>query len=168
MLVVALLPLGIVLVMLAFGFLREKWWGVPLALISLYLAYQCFAGCFLVVNAKVLDDVNFQRQEMGVSTLREDLRLDFSARKKACDLRDREYWSHKDPDGRYSWYMFLEQGYDYQYAGENLSRNYSEFEVVEAFMNSPAHKEIMLSPKFEDVGVGVCGEFTVVHFGKEF
>lgn len=104
---------------------------------------------------------NLERTNVGLKELRYDSRLVKSATIKACDLRDRNYWSHQDPEGRMSWYLFPR----YQYVGENLARNLDDGEVVGVFMKSQSHRDIILDKDFKYLGIGKCGNFTVFHFG---
>ncbi len=87
---------------------------------------------------------------------------------KACDIVKRKYWSHKDPDGVESWYMFDLAGYKYVYAGENLAKDfYSDYQAMRALMRSPTHRENILMREYTNVGIGRCGNITVQHFGRE-
>jgi hypothetical protein len=46
------LPLGVVFVMMAFAFMRgNEWWSLPLAFILGYLAYESFAGAWMILNS---------------------------------------------------------------------------------------------------------------------
>ncbi len=43
-----------------------------------------------------------------------------------------------------------------RYAGENLARDFSNAsDAINAWMNSPTHKENILNPKYREIGVGV-------------
>ena len=110
---------------------------------------------------------NEARVKNGVNKLRYNYRLQKSATMKACDMRDRNYWSHQDPEGRYSWYMISKVGYRYRMAGENLAKDFNSNEgMLEALMNSKTHRANILNPQYQDIGIGKCGTFTVFHFGK--
>jgi len=51
------------------------------------------------------------------------------------------------------------------FRGENLSRGYgSEREVMAALMNSPAHRENILEPRFEEIGVSCEERFCAFWF----
>lgn len=112
--------------------------------------------------------VNQQRKLAHVALLKENASLNRSAYIKACDMGKRKYWSHVDPDGRHAWYLLLEQGYRYVWAGENLAKGFdNNAELVNAWYNSKTHKDIMLSPKYKDIGIARCGNFVVAHFGSK-
>jgi hypothetical protein len=66
------------------------------------------------------------------------------------------YWAHFAPDGTSPWSFFLKFGYKYKYAGENLARDFSDASsAVNAWMNSPTHKENILNPNYKEIGIGV-------------
>ena len=66
------------------------------------------------------------------------------------------YWAHFAPDGTSPWSFFLSFGYKYQYAGENLARDFSNAnDAVNAWMNSPTHRENILNSKYKEIGIGV-------------
>ena len=52
--------------------------------------------------------------------------------------------------------VFTSFGYKYRYAGENLARDFSNASsAMDAWMNSPTHKENILNPKYKEIGIGV-------------
>lgn len=93
--------------------------------------------------------------------------LNQTARSKACDMQERKYFSHNEPpDNKKPWHWFYEAGYDYQYAGENLAKDrIDQYSEMIGFMDSPDHRENILSTDYKEVGVGICGTYTVQHFG---
>ena len=65
----------------------------------------------------------------------------------------KNYWAHFAPDGSTSPWDFIHQsGYNYIFAGENLAKGFTDANsVVAAWMNSPSHRENILSNKYKDV-----------------
>jgi hypothetical protein len=80
-----------------------------------------------------------------------------AAQLKADDMATNSYYAHISPDGKSPLYWLQAVGYKYLNAGENLviDRNTSE-EAVDAWMNSPDHRENILRPQFTEVGIGVA------------
>jgi hypothetical protein len=75
---------------------------------------------------------------------------------KGTDMLNRNYWAHVAPDGTEPWAFFINAGYKYRYAGENLARDFSSASsTVDAWMASPSHRENLLSNKYKDIGVAV-------------
>ncbi len=124
---------------------------------------------------KLVELTNKKRNELGLSTLRYDPQLSQAAAQKAADMFSKNYWAHVAPDGGTPWDFIHGVGYVYTVAGENLAKNFNDSSgVVDAWMNSPSHRENMLRPQYQDVGFAVVngklsGEETtlvVQMFGK--
>jgi hypothetical protein len=82
--------------------------------------------------------------------------LSEAARQKAGDMFAFNYWAHVSPSGRTPWAFFTDVGYKYQYAGENLARDFRDpGAVVNAWMNSPSHRENIVNSKYQEIGVAV-------------
>lgn len=124
---------------------------------------------------KLYQLTNQQRQKYGLPALNLNEKLSQAAYKKAQDMFARNYWAHYGPDGTTPWEFILSSGYRYEYAGENLAKNFLFSDgVVSAWMNSPTHRENILRKEYTDVGFAVVngvlnGEETtlvVQMFGK--
>lgn len=99
---------------------------------------------------------NEKRIANGLAPLSINPTLSQAAQAKGADMINKDYWAHNAPDGTQPWKFFTDFGYKYRYAGENLARDFSNASsAVEAWMNSPSHKENMLSPKYKEIGIGV-------------
>lgn len=119
---------------------------------------------------------NIERKKAGLQPLVVQKKLSASALKKANDMLDRQYFEHTSPDGKTAVNLVKEKGYAFQIVGENLALGDfgSDKKLVDAWMNSPAHKENILNPKFTEIGIGIVkGDYqganawlAVQHFGK--
>ncbi len=115
----------------------------------------------LGISANVsIDDLlsltNKKRQEKGLPPLNLNTHLSQAAAMKAHDMFGKNYWAHIAPDGTTPWVFIKNSGYEYLYAGENLARGFNNTpEVVNAWMESPSHRENMLSPHYNDIGFAV-------------
>jgi len=99
---------------------------------------------------------NQKRTEAGLAPLTYNQTLASAAYTKARDMIDRDYWAHVAPDGTQPWKFFSDFGYRYRYAGENLARDFSNASsTVDAWMNSPTHRDNILNPKYKEIGIGV-------------
>jgi uncharacterized protein YkwD len=111
---------------------------------------------------------NQQRQDNSLGALSDNPQLDQAAANKAADMLNKDYWAHNAPDGTTPWVFIKGAGYNYVYAGENLARGFnSASDVVTAWMNSPEHRQNVLSPNYQNVGFAVAtgklsGEDTVL------
>lgn len=105
---------------------------------------------------ELLQKTNQKRTEQGIAPLKLNEKLSESARKKAIDMFNQNYWAHTSPNGTTPWTFILDSGYSYRVAGENLAKNFdNSAAVVEAWMNSPSHKENILKSEYEEIGFAV-------------
>jgi hypothetical protein len=99
---------------------------------------------------------NEKRIQNGLSPLTLNSTLSQAALAKGNDMLADDYWAHFAPDGTSPWSFFAQFGYSYKYAGENLARDFRDpSSAVEAWMNSPSHRENLLSSKYRDIGIAV-------------
>lgn len=105
---------------------------------------------------KLVELTNQKRTESGAGTLTLDSQLSQAAAEKAAHMFQQGYWAHNGPDGRTPWDFINRSGYVYTVAGENLAKNFSDSEgVVEAWLNSPSHRENLLKKEYNDIGFAV-------------
>ena len=104
---------------------------------------------------------NSARAQEGLGALLTNSALASAAFAKANDIIAKDYFAHNSPDGKTPWDFISEAGYNYTYAGENLSIGYNDAsELFSAWMNSPTHRENILNPNFREIGIAVVsGEF---------
>lgn len=112
---------------------------------------------YSISEVDMLVRINALRQEKGLGPLTLNGELSSAARAKASDMFAKNYWAHFAPDGSSSPWVFIKNsGYNYLYAGENLAKGFSESgEVVSAWMNSPSHRDNILSTKYKDIGFAI-------------
>ena len=109
-----------------------------------------------IAPGEVIRLTNVQREANGLAPVTENTILDSAALAKGSDMIAKGYWAHFAPDGTSPWSFFISFGYKYQYAGENLARDFSDApSAVNAWMASPTHKENILNPHYKEVGIGV-------------
>lgn len=115
----------------------------------------------LGVNSKIdvkalIELTNAERAKAGLSPLSENSQLDAAAAAKAENMFSENYWAHFAPSGKTPWDFIQKSGYKFSFAGENLAKNfYTSDETVKAWMNSPTHKENIISPKYKEIGMAV-------------
>lgn len=162
-----------------------------LSVFALFLYLQVFvvsAAGFYVIKLKapqilgavtfsaqqIIDLTNQKRAENGLPALSYNPLLAQAAAAKASNMFTENYWAHNSPSGKTPWNFITGSGYKYVYAGENLARDFSDAtSVVNAWMNSPSHRENLLDKNFQEIGVavsdgnltGVEGILVVQEFG---
>jgi len=104
----------------------------------------------------IISLTNQKRVEAGVPALINSAQLSQAAQLKGQHMIALDYWAHVAPDGTQPWKFFSDFGYRYRYAGENLARDFSSASAtVDAWMNSPTHRDNILNPKYKEIGIGV-------------
>lgn len=109
----------------------------------------------VTMNALV-SATNDQRSKHDLAPLRLDSKLSQAAYLKAQDMLQRQYWAHNAPDGTTPWQWMSQVEYKYDYAGENLAKNFSTADgIMTAWLGSPKHRDNVLSQNYKDVGFAV-------------
>ena len=99
--------------------------------------------------------VNVERAKVGVAPLKVNWQLSRVSRIKCEDMRDKKYFSHTSPTYGSPFDMMKNFGISYMAAGENIAMGQvSPAEVMKSWMNSPGHKQNILSPNYTEIGVG--------------
>lgn len=109
-----------------------------------------------IAEEQLLNDTNQKRLEKGLKPLKINVKLSEAAKNKAAYMFAHNFWAHNAPDGTTPWKFISDTNYDYVYAGENLARDFENSQdVVDAWMNSPSHRDNILQEKYQDVGYAV-------------
>jgi uncharacterized protein YkwD len=100
---------------------------------------------------------NINRRNHGLPDLKENKKLDEAAMKKAKDILEKQYFDHVSPSGKGPQDLAEDVKYDYITIGENLAMgNFAnDQELLEAWMESPGHRENILRQGFSQIGVAV-------------
>ena len=130
------------------------------------LKYEVDAPQPFLTRAGVIKWTNEQRQKNGLPPLKENTRLDASAKLKVDDMFLRQYFEHTSPLGITVGDLAQKVGYEYIMIGENLALgNFKDSEeLVNAWMNSPGHRENILNNRYTEIGVAV---FEGIYEGKK-
>jgi uncharacterized YkwD family protein len=104
---------------------------------------------------KVVELVNVERQKYGLPALYYDSAISDVARTKSADMAVNNYFSHYSPTYGMASDMLLSFGITWTAWGENIASGQdTPEEVVSQWMNSPSHRDNILSPNFVFIGVG--------------
>lgn len=104
---------------------------------------------------EVLNLINQQRKNAGLSELKFDSELQRVARIKAQDMVNNNYFSHTSPTYGSPFEMMKKFGITYKTAGENIAGNSTNKGAVEAWMSSAGHKANILNSAYNYTGIGV-------------
>ncbi len=138
--------------------------------------FDLLTGKFFEGNEQnIVDLVNQARKKAGIEELKINEKLSLSAMEKAQHMKKNDYFEHVSPQGLNPWYFAEKQDYHYKSFGENLAEGYFSAESVhEGWMNSPGHRENVLSVNFKEIGVAILeiekggqrSYLAVQHFGS--
>jgi uncharacterized protein YkwD len=138
---------------------------------------QASASSMGFSQKQALDQVNDFRKENNLPVLIWNDKLAKAAQDKLQDEDNLNYFDHTSPVGKQAWDFILNDGYDYKYAGENLAIDFNSVsDAMDAWKQSPSHRENMLSDKYEEFGfasmnVDINGEKSVAYvqmFGTSY
>ncbi len=137
------------------------------------------------LEKQIHDLINEERGKRGLSALAWNDKLNIIARKHSQDMANRNYFAHSDPEGHDFSYRYQQEGFNcevrvgnYIYQGaENIFQNnlyssvtyYGEIpsydwnsqdeiaeSTVQGWMNSPGHRQNILTAYWKSEGIGVA------------
>jgi uncharacterized YkwD family protein len=98
---------------------------------------------------------NKERENVNKEPLALNADLSHVAAKKSLDLYENNYFDHTSPKYGTPFNMLEAFGFNYHLAGENIAAGQpTGSAVVQAWMDSPGHRENMLKSDFEEIGIG--------------
>ena len=104
--------------------------------------------------------INGARAQEGVGQLAFDSDLSRIARTHSEEMRDRSFFSHKNPDGKGLRNRLKANGVSFSSAGENLALVSDTGDPAglahRQLLSSPEHRDVMLATRFVRAGVGVA------------
>ncbi len=104
---------------------------------------------------KVLKLTNDYRRSFGLAPLRLNPVLSAIAQSHSQDMAHNDFFDHRSSNGSTVFDRFLQGGYAYHSGGENIAAGFSTPKsVVNAWIESPGHRANLLTPFFQEMGVG--------------
>ncbi|MCC7469421.1 MAG: hypothetical protein IT504_09545 [Burkholderiaceae bacterium] len=118
------------------------------------------------VEDAILRYTNQERVAAGVAPLVRNGLLTTVARAHSLDMKERDFFSHTNPDRLTPFQRMDAAGYLYRSAAENIAASSSytlasspdevgRHIVQDLWMNSRGHRETLISPKYTEIGIGV-------------
>lgn len=104
--------------------------------------------------------LNDDRKKRNLAPLQFNSHLSKLAESYARDMIDRDFFSHRNPEGQSPFDRMQERQIIFNYAGENIAFNESVYAAQQAFMHSPKHKANILNQNYTQVGIGVVKSST--------
>lgn len=107
------------------------------------------------IEQEVLSLTNAERSKAGLKPLQLNEQLMASAREKSLDMAEKNYFSHTSPTYGSPFDQMKKHGVTYRAAAENIAKGQrSAKEVVQAWMDSPGHRQNILTADFTHIGIG--------------
>jgi uncharacterized YkwD family protein/spore coat assembly protein SafA len=101
--------------------------------------------------------VNAERAKAGLPALKINWQLSRVARYKSADMANKGYFSHNSPTYGTPFQMMENFGLRFSAAGENIAYGQkTPAEVMRDWMNSPGHRNNILSRSYTEIGVGLA------------
>lgn len=106
---------------------------------------------------EVIRLVNIERSKSGLQLLKTNWQLCRVARYKSADMANKGYFAHNSPTYGTPFQMMESFGLRFSAAGENIAYGQrTPAQVMADWMNSPGHRNNILSRSFTEIGVGLA------------
>jgi len=110
------------------------------------------------LKAEIIDEINLQRSLNGLNRLQRNSKLDSAAQKHSEDMASRNYLDHTTPEGLKPEDRVEKVNYTFRLLGEILQETAitDAEKIVQAWLQSRSHREIILNPYFTEIGIGIA------------
>jgi uncharacterized protein YkwD/outer membrane biosynthesis protein TonB len=109
------------------------------------------------IEDAILCMTNNERVARGLPALHSNTTLRTAARAHSEDMVARNFDSHVNPDGKGPNDRMTAAGYSWDWWGENIGNGFTTpAQMVAWWMQSPGHRDNILSANFEEIGIGVA------------
>lgn len=112
------------------------------------------------MERQIFELTNSYRERHGVGLLNNDYWLSLLAQNHSKDMAIENYFSHESPSAGNLSERLKSFEIEHKKAGENIAANYVDaIEAVHGWLNSPAHRSVLLDPEATDIGTGAYGKY---------
>lgn len=112
------------------------------------------------MERQILDLTNIYRTNHGIEPLKNDYWLSLLAQNHSKDMAIENYFSHESPSAGNLSERLKSLGIEHKKAGENIASHYVDaIEAVHGWLNSPAHRSVLLDSDATDIGTGAYGKY---------
>lgn len=109
------------------------------------------------LETEVVKLVNAERSKRGLQTLQQDWQVSRVARYKSQDMINKGYFAHQSPTFGSPFKMMESFNIKFSAAAENIAYGQrTPQEVMNSWMNSPGHRNNILSPIYTHMGCGLA------------
>lgn len=112
------------------------------------------------MERQIFELTNIYRERHGLEPLNNDYWLSILAQNHSKDMAIENYFSHESPSAGNLSERLKSFEIEHKKAGENIAANYVDaIEAVHGWLNSPAHRSVLLDSDATDIGTGAYGKF---------
>jgi len=116
-----------------------------------------YPGQEILSREAIVGLTNSIRTASGLVALSENQLLTAIAEERAKDMLEKQYFDHISPTGEQASDLAQRVGYRYKIIGENIASGMfmTNQKIVDGWMQSPGHRDNILSPEVREIGVSV-------------
>ena len=108
---------------------------------------------------QILTITNDERAKNGCGPLTLNTKLNQAAQGHSQDMKDRQFFSHTNPDGEGPGGRIDATSYRWRAYGENIAYGYRDAAtVMTGWMNSPGHRANIVNCRYTELGVGYVAD----------
>lgn len=112
------------------------------------------------MERQIFELTNIYRKKHDLSEVLSSYGLGIIARQHSEDMALENYFSHDSPVTGNLANRLKEAGIEHRRAGENIAFNYVDaIEAVHGWLNSSAHRNVLLDKEFTHLGTGAYGQY---------
>lgn len=134
----------------------------------LLVTLTAFAQVDADAERQIFESLNRERTSRGLRALTLDDRLTDVARKHSAEMARRRAISHQFAGETDMTSRIVGSGVHVKSVGENVAASPAAETAHDALMHSPPHRENILQPKFDQVGIGVTQGEHVLYVTEDF
>ena len=116
---------------------------------------------------QLFDELNADRKDAGLPPLKWDERLAEAARQHSKLMANRNQLGHVLQGEPAVAERLAATGIHFNRSGENVGYNSKFDDITNAWMHSPPHRQNMLSPDYDTVGIGVAKSEDGIYFATQ-
>lgn len=108
---------------------------------------------------QIVELTNIYREYYGVEPVENDYWLTLLAQNHSKEMAIEKYFSDESPSSGNLSERLKNAGIEHKKAGENIATNYVDaIEAVHGWLNSPAHRSVLLDTDVTEIGTGAYGK----------
>ena len=146
--------------------MKKVWGGMSVLLLVAGLVNPAATTPLLPEETQVIYLVNEERQALGLGPLWNNAQLYEAAMGHSLDMATNNFFSHTGSNGSTFVQRIQAEGYTGSPYGECIGMGYPTAEaMVDGWMNSPPHHDIIMSPSINRIGISHISSYWTLDVG---